>query len=294
MKYDRYSRKEGTSWAFWQFNDYETQINGAYWTGVAAISHASYEVRHATPPTNARALMHATGRDALRFPSDKKAFISNLTDFLKWNRASFIVAATGALETYSWRIVLTALMSDPAAAHGKSRVIDGASWLKIGLHPNYSDIKKLVTKGTWQQRYSALQDLFGDIPKLELHLQELDRIRKFRNNVGHAFGRDLDAEPILTTRIMDRMRSINEQQFKDWLSVISQAAKAIDETLIANHIGDFEPMLHFHHYYQSFGETKPPIDIRFIDDYKLQLAHAEGHSKGRDYARTLIDAYLKA
>lgn len=294
MKFERYKRSEGTSWAYWQFNDYETQINNIYWTGVAAVSRASYEVRNAVAPADARVVMCATGPDALRFPSDPTDFVSQSIDFLKWNRSSFIMAATGAFETYSWRAVLTALLSDPALPYGKSRAIDGATWLKLGLRPEYTEIKKRITKDTWAQRYAALRDLFGPIPKLQSNLIELDKIRLFRNNVGHAFGRDITAEPNLLTRNMERMRHIDDQKFKDWLSVISRSAKALDETLIQNHIGDFEPMLHFHSYYESLGPAKPKIDKAFITTYNLMLAKAEKHSKGLEYCRGLVEAYVKA
>lgn len=294
MKYDRFVRAEGTSWAFWQFNEYETQINSAYWSGVAGISRASYEVRNAASPVNARTVMHASGPDALRFPADGHAFVSNLEDFLKWNRASFIMAATGALETYSWRAVLTALMSDPAAAHGKSKAIDGAAWLKLGIRPDHSEVKKRITKDTWHQRYVALRGLFGEIPDLQANVSELDQIRIFRNNVGHAFGRDLSAEPNLTTRAMERMRTIDDQKFKDWLGIISRSAKVLDTVLVSNHIGDFEPMLHFHSYYDALGAIKPSITKEFISGYKLALANVEGHSKGNEYAQTLIRAYMNA
>ena len=294
MKYNRYIRSEGTSWAFWQFNEYETQINSAYWSGVSAISRASYEVRNAAPPVDARSVMHAQGPDALRVPVDGRAFIANLEDFLKWNRASFIMAATGALETYLWRVVLTALMSDPAAAHGKSKAIDGASWLKLGIRPDHTEIKKRITKDTWHQRYAAIRDIFGEIPDLQSRVQELDQIRIFRNNVGHAFGRDLSAEPNFSSRAMERMRSIDDKKFKEWLGVISKTAKVIDTVLVTNHIGDFEPMLHFHAYYESFGATKPPINREFISTYKVALAKAEGHSKGNEYSQTLIRAYINA
>ncbi|HXC52489.1 MAG TPA: hypothetical protein VN634_16530 [Candidatus Limnocylindrales bacterium] len=294
MKYDRFNRFEGTSWAFWQFNEYETQINSAYWSGVAAVSRASYEIRRSAPPVNARVVMHATGTDAQRISAEGPAFVANLGEFLKWNRASFILAATGAFETYIWRVVLTALMSDPAALHGKSRAIDGATWLKLGLRPDYSDIKKRVTKDTWFQRYAAVRNIFGEIPALSSRVPELDQIRIFRNNAGHAFGRDLTVEPNLTARTTERMRTIDDTKFKEWLGVISKSAKAIDSVLVKNHIGDFEPMIHFHNYYESLGTVKPGISSAFASQYKLALAKTEGHSKGNEYALTLIRAYLNA
>lgn len=294
MKYNRYLRSEGTSWAFWQFNEYETQINSAYWSGVSALSRASYKVRNAPVPVDARAIMHADGPDAIRVPKDGKIFISNLGFYLNWTRASFIMAATGAFETYLWRAVLTALMSDPAAAHGKSKAIDGAVWLKLGLMPDYTKTKENVTKGDWNQRYSRLCNLFGDIPDLQSRVGELDKIRTFRNNVGHAFGRDLSMEPNLTVRTMEQMQTIKETKFKEWLGVISKSAKALDNVLVENHIGDFEPMLHFHSYYHALGVPKPEINGSFISKYKKVLAETEGHSKGKEYAKSLIAAYLSA
>jgi len=90
------------------------------------------------------------------------------------------------------------------------------------------------------------------------------------------------------------MRTIDDTKFKEWLGVISKSAKAIDSVLVKNHIGDFEPMIHFHNYYESLGTVKPGISSAFASQYKLALAKTEGHSKGNEYALTLIRAYLNA
>lgn len=293
MKFDRHVRTEGKSWAYWQFNEYETQINHMYWSGVAAMSHSMHKVRHASLPVDARAVLCASGPNSIRFPSDQRKFLSHSEEFLKWNRSSFIVAATGSLETYFQRVILTALLSDPGLIYGKSRIIDGISWLKLGVVADHTKTLESATSGTWHQRYASIKKLFGDIPIISGHIAELDKIRIFRNNVGHAFGRALTTNPNLTTRQAERMRSINEKQFQNWLGVISETAAALDEILVANHIGDFEPVLHLHAYVKSL-KLPPTFNKEFSRTYKVLLAQAEGHSKGLAYCEGLVSAYQKA
>ena len=79
---------------------------------------------------------------------------------------------------------------------------------------------------------------FGVVPQdLKDSLNELDDLRKFRNGVGHTFGRDpgeyksrLDVKPKPLT-------PLSEQRLKKWLGLTHKVVKAIDFHL-RPHIGD--------------------------------------------------------
>ena len=291
MAFNRHVRAEESSWAYWQFNEYETQVNDLYWSGYASLSFASHTVRNLKPPLTARGALKATGSDAKRIRTEPAEFIKHHEEFQNWSCASFVMAATGALESYFQRIVLTALLSDPAVIYGKSKAIDGLVWLKIGIKADHSKTLESVTKGEWTQRYASIKRLFGEIPDLQTHVSELDKIREFRNGVGHAFGRTLVDEPDLTTRQTEKMQSIRQAKFKSWLEVISKSAKALDLVLVKNHIGDFEPLMHFHAYLAQLNSGSVPHDRDFINRYRKSLGKAEVHSKGYDYCRGLVEAY---
>lgn len=294
MQFDRHERSEGASWALGEFSFYETQMNSMYWSGEAASAHATYLVRNAASHVPVTATLKATGPNAHRLPQQNKPWLTAMSDLQNWNRACFVLAATGALERFTQRIVHTALLSDPAVVYGKSRAIDGTNWLKIGITVDHNKQLEFVTKGEWTQRYSAIKKLFGDIPLLKHHLAALDEIREFRNSVGHAFGRDLDEEVMSNTRAVPKMLKIKQHQLIAWFQILSESAKALDEVLVARHVGDFEPILHFHAWLGNNKKKDISGNPTLIRAYRKALGEIEGRSKGVDYVNGLIAAYEAA
>lgn len=291
MKFDRNKRFEGASWALWEFNVYETQMNNMYWAGESAMGYSTYAVRQASDHIDVKDVLKATGPNAKRFPQQAKPWLASMSDLQNWGRGSFVLAATGAFERYTQRIVLTALLSDPAVVYGKSGAIDGANWLKIGIQVDHGKLLEGITKGEWSQKYAAIRKLFGDIPLLKHYIADLDQIRDFRNAVGHSFGRDLDGAVVSHTRAAPKMEKIKQQELIDCFKVLSESAKAIDEALLAKHIGDFEPILHFHEWLKGSGQVKARRDPTLVREYSKALGRVEGHSKGVEYAGGLIAAY---
>ena len=290
MKFERFTRSEGSSWALWEFNEHETQINNIYWASVASLSYSTYTVRNAPKHEDVPTILKATGPNATRFPANPKIWLTTTATLQDWTRGSFVMAATGALERYVQRAVLTALLSDPALIYGKSRAIDGIAWLKLGINVDHAFVLDTVTIGKWPQRYSAFKKIFGEVPLVKHHLAILEEIREFRNDVGHAFGRDLSHKLISDTRSPQKMQKLKQQRLIEWLGVMSEVAKALDEVLVANHIGDFEPMHYFYTWQQKHRCTStrsPQVEKEF----RKALGKEEGHSKGRSYVQELIAAY---
>lgn len=206
-----------------------------------------------------------------------------MKDMGDWKRASFIMAATGAMENYFQRAVLVALKSDPALLHGRPRAIDGVQWLKIGIDPDYSEILKAITKGSWGSRYSKLKSLFGELPDIRENVNDLDKIRVFRNGVGHAFGREHDDKPNLLHRGIDEITPLTEEKFKKWLGQISGITREFDRHLVQHHIGDFESLMYLHKYADNVDRSKSSLRT-FTKGFKTKIGKELGHSK---WARVL-------
>ncbi|WP_175130644.1 hypothetical protein [Paraburkholderia rhynchosiae] len=294
MKFERFKKYDKLSWAMRTFRKHETEVNDLYWSNAPAYHNASYLVRQSrssSTPVSPANVLNATGPDAKRIPATVASWQRSIKSFQVWARSTLIVGATGALETYIQRAVLTALRSDPAAQHGKSRAIDGISWLKLDIKPLYKEELKAFEKGTWQQRTSAIAGLFGEVPGLSIHIEELDKIRIFRNSVGHAFGRKLNEEPNLLSIAPESMNPISETNFKDWLNTLSKVANAVDKHLVENHIGEYELLHHFHVWCKR--NRINPATMR-TDTHRKYLDILGGLTSGvpgRDFIAEMIDYY---
>ncbi|MCO3111469.1 hypothetical protein FA236_14860 [Pseudomonas aeruginosa] len=287
--FNRWAKPEQTSWALWQFSEYEAQLNHMYWSSVALEQFSMYHVRK-SPDEGVRSILKASGPNAARFDEERNLFLKHVKDMGHWKRASFIMAATGAMESYFQRAVLVALKSDPALLHGKSKAIDGVQWLKVGIDPDYSEILAGVTKGTWASRYSKLKSLFGELPDIRDNVNDLDKIRIFRNGVGHAFGRELDVKPRLLRRGTDDITPLSEEKFKKWLGQISGITREFDRHVVQHHIGEFESLMYLHEYMGKIDRSK--LTLRgFSKKFKSELGKELGHSKGIKYYEDMVSYY---
>ncbi|QXI18863.1 hypothetical protein [Pseudomonas hamedanensis] len=289
LTFDRWVKPEQTSWALWQFSEYEAQLNNMYWSSVALEQFAMHHVRK-SPEESIKSVLKASGPNAARFDAGRSVFLKNVKDMGNWKRASFIMAATGAMENYFQRAVLVALKSDPALLHGKSKAIDGVQWLKIGIDVDHSEILTAVTKGSWGTRYSKLKSLFGELPDIRDNVDDLDKIRVFRNGVGHAFGRELDAKPRLLRRGTDEITPLTEEKFKKWLGQISGITREFDRHVVQHHIGDFESLLYLHEYIIKADRSKFSLR-RFSKAFKSNIGQEQGHSKSIQYYEDMITYY---
>lgn len=287
--FDRWSKPEQTSWALWQFNKYETQLNNMYWSSVALEQFSLFHVRK-SPEKNIRDTLKASGQNSTRFDAERACFLKSVKDMGNWKRASFVMAATGAMESYFQKAILVALKSDPALLHGRSKAVDGVQWLKIGIDVDHSEVLTAVTKGTWESRYSKLKSLFGELPDIRDNVGELDRIRVFRNGVGHAFGREIESKPSLLGRSIEEITTLSEEKFKKWLGKLSGITREFDKHLVRNHIGEFESLLYLHNYIDSVDRSKF-THRNLSKQFKSSISQKIGHSKSIKYYEDMIYFY---
>lgn len=289
LSFNRWTKPEETSWALWQFNEYETQLNNMYWSSVALEQFSLFHVRK-NPTENIKDTLKASGPNANRFATERDIFQKSVKDMGHWKRASFIMAATGAMENHFQRAVLLSLKSDPGLLYGHSKKIDGVYWLKAGIELDHSEILTAITKGSWDSRYSRIKSLFGELPDIRDNVSTLDKIRVFRNGVGHAFGRELDSKPQLLKRSVGEITSLSEETFQKWLGKLSGITREFDRHVIKHHIGDFESLLYLNNHIKNNG--RPTTSLRsFAKQIKSSLGQELGHSKSIKYYEELISYY---
>lgn len=287
MQFDRFKSRTGKTWAFESFIAHHTEVNNMYWAFVPTWSYTDYLAR-TNPGLTPEVLYHAKGPDVHRLESNMAVFIQHSNQLSNWVRLSALLSAAAYLETYINRVVRLSLLSDPAVRLGKTRIIDGVSWLKNDIR---DDVESLVTsciKGDWSSRIAGFKKLFGGVPPImERELVALEGVRNTRNRVGHSFGRDIKIS--LLELQPEVAESLNESSLKATLQLIFDVARDSDDFLLGRHIGSFEEILHFHEWRRKLKGTS-----RLDEDkaFKKELGHlkrAEGVTL--EYCRGLVDYY---
>jgi len=212
-------------------------MNQLYWSFVPVAGFCSHIARHQKPNEGLDTLFHASGPDLRRLAPTNKDWQLDFSNFGNWVRLNVVVAISSYLEVFMRAIISAALKSDPAAPKGNTRAVDGAYLLKREAQQDFeSEIKNCVV-GEWQSRVAQYRRLFKNVPSvLEDSIGELERIRIFRNSVGHTFGRDVENyEYNLISRFVP-MQRLQHRRMLRWLGLIEDTVRAIENHLLSFHI----------------------------------------------------------
>ena len=182
-------------------------------------------------------------------------------------RLNCVMAISSNLETYLASVVALAIESNPGVLVGASKYIDGAKLLKGGGLDEtvYKNNIEACTKGVWSARLGAFEKLFGPAPA-SYHdgLATLERMRTLRNNLGHAFGRDIDASRDFTfnkKKPADRLTLPTLVKYLDKAYTIVQDVVTF---LLDNHIGEFQAIYAYHQHRDEFvgGEADRAKELK--------------------------------
>jgi len=214
------------------------------------------------------------------------------SDFENWINLNALVAISSNLETYLATVIPLALASDVGTLYGTPRRIDGVQILKHG-HANAFDFKEQVlacTRGDWSSRLAAYERYFGRSPKFfSSNISSLERIRTIRNNVAHAFGRDIDAsrgqQEVKTLPI----EKLTRHGFLKLQKTVWKLTKSIDVHLHQFHIGEYQALLFYHHLYPNLRKDLHP-SMRAIQ-FKKKLGAFGATAPGKEYCKGLVQYY---
>ncbi len=223
---------------------------------------------------------------------DLNDWISAFNDLENWINLNALVAITSTLETYMATIIPLALESDAGAMFGVSQKVDGIEILKQGKNNKsyIDDITTACTKGTWDSRVSAYERAFGKVPKyLKNHVSELDKMRNLRNDVAHAFGREIEASRSkgeITTLPIKRLSHERLTKFKE---IIWKSAKSIDAHLQNFHIGEYQALLFYHELYPALNKSAHR-SIRAVE-LKKKIGQFGDIPAGKVFCKGLVEYY---
>lgn len=266
-----------------------------YWAFAPTAGYASYIARHSQKNISPIQLFHASGPDIRRLSNSIPAWQKDFRDFENWMRLAALLSAASYFEIYMRMVITCALLSDPLARFGKPRVLDGVIWLKHGMVDDFSSIVRSCVQGDWRSRLEHYKNLFGTVPTfLTQNMSELEALRKQRNNVGHAFGRNLTDHIDPLAFEAEPPTKLKEEKFKETLALIEQSASAIDAHLHRDFIGEFEALLFYHRWRnipRSGRHSSLPEERALSRSLAIKLTQSP---PGRDFCKELIDFYKKA
>jgi hypothetical protein len=184
------------------------------------------------------------------------------------------------------------LASDVGVLYGASRRIDGVQILKHG-HARAFDFEPHVvacTKDHWSKRLAAYERLFGRSPKFfSSNIAALEKIRKIRNSVAHAFGRDIEAsrnQQEVRTLPIEKVSASGLLQLQKvvWLLV-----KAIDVHLHQFHIGEYQALAFYHDIYPQLRQDLH-LNVRAME-LKKRIGGFGATPAGKEFCKGLVQYY---
>jgi hypothetical protein len=291
--FNRWSTVMKMTWTFQVFNKYNDELNELLWSNRAVVKQTYANLK------SAGANWTDLPSDYLTFdvPKGEEIFKSlkdwseTYNKFNSWTNLNALLALSSNLETYMATVVSLALESDPGVLFNSPKTIDGIILLKQGAKRNqfHDDIITSITKGDWNARLSAYKKTFGSVPAGAIsNIGKLEKIRKQRNKVGHAFGRDIDGSRNHEVKDIIEMESLTDIQLKMIQYTIIDTVKAIDDHLLTNHIGEYQLIAYYHRIYPSLNKEVHQSERAII--LKKQLGRF-GDISGKEFCKGLVKYY---
>ena len=244
------------SWPYRIFKKYDTELHRMIASYVSASKYTYSHLKSDGAQFTDRACEFF-----LLVPNEQLSLKNWSDDFNLFNNWIFLnslMAISSYFETYLASIISESIESDPGLLLGCSHSIDGVKLLKYNHPLRKNDIEKVIvdcTKGDWSSRMSHMKALFGETPTImDENISKLEKIRKMRNEVAHAFGRDIDKARDYTNIVISPMRTIQAKRFYEYSILIGNIVQQVDLQLVANNIGNFEPLYHFHKLYPEISD----------------------------------------
>ena len=268
-------------------------MNSLYWAHVPASSLTQKTYRDAkktNPNQTTQQLLNLSGPNAFRVSGSLNAFSNHLKEFDNWTRLNTLVAVLSYFETYLSSVVSLSIESDLGLLYSIPKKIDGIMILKHNGDNQYSffDKSELITKGTWDKRISYYREIFGTAPAiLTSSVTELEKMRKLRNNVAHAFGRSIEETRARDTFEILPIERLSEKRLQKYMEIIRKISKAIDNHLFKTHIGEFEIAYYYHKNHSSLTTNNKAMEL------KAKINSLNVKQRDLTFCKELIDYYSK-
>ena len=298
MSFNRWKSKDPTTWPFQIFNKYSTELSHMY---IAQIGAKDYTYHHLgkVAKWEDKIDSHFQYSDPVhnRTFQNIKQWSDSYNEFDNWINLNTIMAISSNLETYLSKTIQLALESDLGILFGVSKRIDGIEILKYKgpTALNFEDKIVSCVKGEWNSRINSFIKIFGSAPTvLTDNVSEMEKIRKLRNNVGHAFGREIEESKRHDLINVNKSNRLSRERTIEYMKLIYGIAKEIDKQLLNNQIGEYQ-IVHFYHNLKDSLSTGDPFPEREHGNHTAVLKRKIGSfgviPVGKKFCGELIDYY---
>lgn len=297
-KFDRWIPREPSSWPFQVFQKYNAEL-GNMLIAYFGSQKYTYKQLGKTASWDDLVSKHFEFSDETHEAvfKDIRSWSLAFNEFDNWTNLNSIMAMSSYFETYIATAIKLALESDVGVLFGVNRKIDGIQILKHG-HKQPFDFEDKIngcTKGHWSSRVDSYKKIFGHTPEiLSDNISALEKIRALRNNLGHAFGRDINESRRHEVISITKMQSITREKTIHYQSLLFGIAKKIDKHLLANHIGEYQA-LHFYHNLRPNLKQNDSIKERQFGNHvavlKKKIGRFGAASAGKEFCKGLIEYY---
>tara|TARA_R110000744_G_scaffold347065_1_gene452610 strand:+ start:284 stop:1189 length:906 start_codon:yes stop_codon:yes gene_type:complete len=291
--FDRWKSSTKSTWTFQVFLKHNNELNQMVWANQSASKLVFETLSNGDAKWTDKASKHLkfTVPEGEETYENLKDWSNSYNQFHKWNNLNSLMALSASLETYISTVIELAITSDPGVLLDSPKSIDGIKTLKEKGRKNIflEEIIINITKGDWNSRINSYEKYFGIIPKpLQNQIGNLEKVRVLRNNVGHAFGRDIKASRNHEVKKIEPMESLSDARLKKYQKSIWITAKSIDKHLLDNHICEYQAVAFYHRIYDGLRKDVHP-SIRAME-LKKRLG-AFGDISGKEYCKGLVDYY---
>lgn len=296
IKFDRWKPRSKTSWAFRVYKKHTEELLKMYVTFDNAHRYTYKNLKANKSEWEDQPKKHFKYKNNLEYRhfKDLKDWSKSFNELENWNNLNALIAIASNLETYMATIIPLALESDTGILFGTPKRIDGIEIIKHGSSRHYSitDIEIGCTKGTWESRLNSYKKAFGYVPEYLIeNISLLEKIRKIRNDVAHAFGRDIEASRKNNELTKLPIAKLTREKFLKLEEVTWKSAVEIDKHLNANHIGEFEAILFYHKMYPSLNKKIHSNERAQL--FKKKLGQFGDAPPSKEFCKDLVIYYEK-
>jgi hypothetical protein len=126
------------------------------------------------------------------------------------------------------------------------------------------------------------------------NISALEKMRRLRNNIGHAFGREIEAARRHDVLSSTEISKLSRDTTIYYMKLIYSISKEIDRQLLINHIGEYQ-IANFYHSLKDDLSIGDPLPARergnHIAILKKQIGRFGNNPVSKNFCRELIEYY---
>lgn len=294
-KYSRWKPLDKSTWPYRCLTRYYNEINRLIMSHKSALkyTYANLAANGAVWTSKVSDYLYtgSKGNDKITIQQWSDVY----RDFDNWTRLNAVMSLTSSFETYIESVVWLSIESDPGILINSSHMVDGIKLLKQSQPINRELIEKKVegcTRGDWQSRIHNLKILLGSVPQdMENSLSDLEKLRKLRNDIGHAFGRDIKKSREYSRAKIEPMAKVSEEKLRKIQSLVRKVSKQLDLQLNENHIGNFPILYFYHNNLTELQRYRIDINRHVYLKNLVGKPEAANHSYSKEYCKWAVNYY---